>query len=87
MGEFGWRKFSSNFWMMMSRRKSPAGWDGDDYATYEKKVYDKQRLSHLLAFDTPEKASAFFDAYRQALLEKKIPDRTPIALRQKTICS
>jgi hypothetical protein len=29
-------------------------------------------------FDTSEKASAFFDAYHQALL-KKYPNRTPIA--------
>ena len=75
----GGRKFSSNFWMTMSLRKSAAGWDGDDYATYEKKD-DKQRLMLFtrVRFDTPEKASAFFDAYHQALL-KKYPDRTPIA--------
>ena len=79
MGEFGWKEVLKQFLDDDIAKKVAAGWDGDDYATYEKKD-DKQRLMLFtrVRFDTSEKASAFFDAYRQALL-KKYPDRTPIA--------
>ncbi len=79
MGEFGWKEVLKQFLDDDVAKKVAAGWNGDDYATYEKKD-DKQRLMLFtrVRFDTPEKASAFFDAYRQALL-KKYSDRTAIA--------
>jgi hypothetical protein len=79
MGEFGWKEVLKQYVSDDIAKKVAAGWDGDDYATYEKKD-DKQCLMLFtrVRFDTSEKASAFFDAYHQALL-KKYPNRTPIA--------
>jgi hypothetical protein len=76
MGEFGWKEILKQYLDDERAKKAAAGWDGDDYATYEQKV-DKQNLMLFtrVHFDSPELASGFFATYRDAL-RKKYPERT-----------
>lgn len=76
MGEFGWKEVLKQFLDEERAKKVMTGWDGDDYVTYEQKV-DKQNLMLFtrLHFDSPELASGFFTAYRDAL-KRKYPERT-----------
>ncbi len=79
MGEFGWKEVLKQFLGEERAKKIAAGWNGDDYATYEQKD-NKQHLMLFTRerFDTKEMAFDFFDAYREAL-QKKYGERTPIA--------
>jgi len=79
MGEFGWKEVLKQFLGEERAKKIAAGWNGDDYATYEQRD-NKQHLMLFTRerFDTKEMAFDFFDAYREAL-QKKYGERTPIA--------
>lgn len=79
MGEFGWKEALKQFLGEEQAKKVAAGWDGDDYATYEQKDNTKRlMLFARIRFDNGERTSDFFNAYRDAL-SKKYQDKTNIA--------
>jgi hypothetical protein len=79
MGEFGWKEVLKQFLGEDQAKKIAASWDGDDYETFE----EKENTQHLmlftrLHFESDERASEFFDAYKEAL-SKKYADKTNIS--------
>jgi hypothetical protein len=79
MGEFGWKEVLKQFLGDDEAQKVAAGWNGDDYATYEQKDNSqKLMLFARIRFDDNVRASDFFNAYRDAL-SKKYPDRTKLS--------
>jgi hypothetical protein len=74
MGEFGWEEILKQFLDDERAAKVAAGWDGDDYATFEQKDTRRLMLFTRTRFNSEEMASSFFHAYSEAL-EKKYPDR------------
>jgi hypothetical protein len=79
MGEFGWKEVLKQFLGEEQAKKVAAGWEGDDYATYEQ----KDNTTHLMLFtrlrlDSEEHTSDFFGAYQEALA-KKYPERKTIS--------
>lgn len=75
MGEFGWKEVLKQFLDEEQGKKVAAGWDGDDYATFEQKDTKRLMLFTRVRFNTEEQASGFFAAYREAL-KKKYAERT-----------
>jgi hypothetical protein len=70
MGEFGWREILKQFLDDDRAKKVAAGWDGDDYATFEEESTKRLMLFTRERFDTEEMTSGFFAAYAQALVKK-----------------
>lgn len=75
MGEFGWKEVLKQFLDDERAKKLAAGWDGDDYITFEQKDTKRLMLFTRTRFHTAEMASAFFTAYSEAL-KKKYIERT-----------
>jgi hypothetical protein len=79
MGEFGWKEVLKQFLGEEQAKKVAAGWNGDDYATYEQKNNSTRlMLFARMRFDDSERTAEFFGAYREAL-KKKYQDRTNIS--------
>lgn len=78
MGEFGWKEVLKQFLDEDRAGMVAAGWDGDDYATFEQKDTKHLMLLTRTRFSTAQMASAFFGAYAEAL-KKKYPERTHAA--------
>ena len=78
MGEFGWKEVLKQFLDADRAKKVAAGWDGDDYATFEQKDSKQLMLFTRVRFSTEEMASGFFAAYSEAL-RKKYSERKNIA--------
>jgi hypothetical protein len=70
MGEFGWKEILKQFLDDGRATKVAAGWDGDDYATFEQKDTKRIMLFTRVRFNTTEMASAFFSAYSDAMTKK-----------------
>jgi hypothetical protein len=70
MGEFGWKEILKQFLDDDRPAKVAAGWDGDDYATFEKNDSKQWMVFARLRFDTEDMADDFFDAYGDALSER-----------------
>lgn len=77
MGEFGWKEVLKQFLDDESSGKVAAGWDGDDYATFQQKDTKKLMLFTRERFDNEADTVAFFQAYREAL-KKKYPERKAV---------
>jgi hypothetical protein len=79
MGEFGWKEVLKQFLGEEQAKKVAAGWNGDDYATYEEKN-NQQRLMLFarIRFDDSQRTSDFFNAYGDAL-SKKYQDKTNVS--------
>ena len=75
MGEFGWKEVLKQFLDEDRAKKVAAGWDGDDYATFEQKDTKRLMLFTRTRFNAEEMASSFFSVYAEAL-KKKYPERT-----------
>jgi hypothetical protein len=82
MGEFGWKEIVKQFLDDARGKKVAAGWDGDDYATFEEQGTKRLMLFTRLRFNSEEMASGFFDTYSEALA-KKYPDRSHVAKAQE----
>ncbi len=78
MGEFGWKEVLKQFLSEGQEGKIAAGWDGDDYATFQQKDTKQLMLFTRERFDSEADASAFFGAYAKAL-KKKYPERKAVA--------
>jgi hypothetical protein len=78
LGEFGWKEVLKQFLDEEQAGKVAAGWDGDDYATFQQKDGKPLMLFTRERFDNEADASAFFDAYADAL-KKKYPERKAVA--------
>jgi hypothetical protein len=70
MGEFGWKEILKQFLDKDKSAQVTAGWDGDDYVTFEDKDAKNLTVFARIRFDNPEMASDFFDAYSDALARK-----------------
>ena len=75
MGEFGWEEVLKQFLDEERAKKVAAGWDGDEYATFEQKDKKQLMLFTRTRFNSADLAASFFDAYKDAL-KKKYPQRT-----------
>ena len=75
MGEFGWKEILKQFLDEDRAAKAAAGWDGDDYATFEQKDTKRLMLFTRTRLNSEEMGSRFFRAYSDAL-KKKYPERT-----------
>ena len=73
MGEFGWKEVLKQFLDEDRAKRVAAGWDGDDYATYEQGDGKRLMLFTRIRFTAEEAASQMFSAY-SAALKKKHPD-------------
>jgi hypothetical protein len=74
MGEFGWKEVVKQFLGEEVSGKATAGWDGDDYATFEQKDTKALMLFTRVRFNDPDAANRFFETYTLAL-KKKYPER------------
>jgi hypothetical protein len=74
MGEFGWKEVLKQFLDEERGGKVAAGWDGDDYATFQRKDTKKLMLFTRERFDNETDTLAFSQAYAEAL-KKKYPER------------
>jgi hypothetical protein len=85
MGEFGWKEVLKQFLGEERAKNTTAAWDGDDYATYEQKDNKNQlMLFARVRFDSGERTSGFFEAYREAL-SKKYPERSNLSETRQEI--
>ena len=80
LGELGWKEVLKQFLDEERAKETAAGWDGDEYASFEQKdsrrlmLFARIRLADIVA------ASRFFTDYADAL-EKKYPERTDVSRR------
>jgi hypothetical protein len=80
LGELGWKEVFKQFLDEARAKETAAGWDGDEYASFEQKnskrlmLFARVRLADIVA------ASHFFTDYADAL-EKKYPERTNVSRR------
>jgi hypothetical protein len=80
LGELGWKEVLKQFLDEEHAKETAAGWDGDEYASFEQKntrhlmLFARIRLADIVA------ASRFFTEYADAL-EKKYPERTDVSRR------
>jgi len=80
LGELGWKEVFKQFLDEARAKETAAGWDGDEYATFEQKnskhlmLFARIRLADIVA------ASRFFTNYADAL-EKKYPERVDVSRR------
>lgn len=74
LGEFGWKEVLKQFLDDPRARRVAAGWDADNYATFEEKETKQLMFFARLRFSGEDMASGFFAAYSDAL-EKKYPER------------
>ena len=80
LGELGWKEVLKQFLDEERAKETAAGWDGDEYASFEQKntkhlmLFARIRLADIVA------ASRFFTEYADAL-EKKYPERTDVSRR------
>jgi hypothetical protein len=84
MGEFGWLEVLKQFLGEERAKKVAAGWDGDDYATFEQKDSKAVMLFTRVRFNTEEMAVDFFRTYGEAL-KKKYPERNLVADTQDNL--
>jgi hypothetical protein len=84
MGEFGWKEVLKQFLSEERAGKIAAGWDGDDYATFQQKDTKQLMLFTRERFDSEADASAFFAAYAEAL-KKKYAARKAVADGKKDL--
>lgn len=73
MGEFGWKEILKQFLDDDRAKKVAAGWNGDDYATFEQNDSKRLMIFARVRFDSEKWAGDFFDAYSGAL-QKRYPD-------------
>jgi hypothetical protein len=78
LGEFGWKEVLKQFLDEERGGKVAAGWDGDNYTTFQQKDTKKLMLFTRERFDSEADALAFFQAYTEAL-KKKYPERKALA--------
>ena len=74
MGEFGWKEILKQFLDEPRAKKMAAAWDGDTYATYERKGDKHLLLFTRLRLADDSAAARFFAQYSDAL-DKKYTDR------------
>jgi hypothetical protein len=80
LGELGWKEVLKQFLEEERAKETAAGWDGDEYASFEQKdskhlmLFARIRLADIVA------ASRFFKEYAD-VLEKKYPERTYVSRR------
>jgi hypothetical protein len=74
LGEFGWKEVLKQFLDEERGAKVAAGWNGDDYATFQQKDSKKLMLFTRERFNDETDTLAFFEAYGDAL-KKKYPER------------
>jgi hypothetical protein len=67
MGEFGWKEILKQFGTDDQAKQVAAGWDGDDYITFEQKDSKQLMVFARIRFDSEDAASDFFDSYSDAL--------------------
>ncbi|MGC2769986.1 MAG: hypothetical protein WB607_31140 [Candidatus Acidiferrum sp.] len=77
MGEFGWKEVLKQSLDEERAGKVAAGWDGDEYATFQQQDTKKLMLFTRERFENAAMASAFFVEYAEAL-RKKYPARTGV---------
>ena len=82
MGEFGWKEVLKQFLDEDLAKKVAAGWDGDDYATYEQVGSKRLMLFTRIRFTTEEGASQLFAEYSEAL-GKKYSERRRVSREGK----
>ena len=82
MGEFGWKEVLKQFLDEERAKKLAVGWDGDDYATYERKDAKSLLLFTRIAFRRRTGRRAFSAQYSEAL-KKKYPRRTNTAIQRR----
>jgi hypothetical protein len=70
MGEFGWKEILKQFLDDDRAKEVAAGWDGDDYITFEQKDTKTLVVFARVRFNNEDMASDFFKAYSSALAKK-----------------
>ena len=65
-------------------KQASAGWGGDRFALYETSKPGEMFIAQLTAWDTPQDAKEFFDAYSKRTA-KRYADATPTAQKQDRI--
>jgi hypothetical protein len=80
LGELGWKEVLKQFIDEPRAKSMAAGWDGDDYATFEKKDSKRLLLFARIRLADVVSAARFFVEYSEAL-EKKYPERTGVSRR------
>jgi len=70
MGEFGWKEILKQFLGDDRAKQSASGWDGDDYATFERSDSKQLMVFARIRFDTDDRAADFFRAYADALAKR-----------------
>ena len=84
LGELGWKEVLKQFIDEARATSMAAGWDGDDYATFEQKNSKRLMLFARIRLADTASASRFFGEYSEAL-EKKYPDRTDVSRRSNLL--
>jgi hypothetical protein len=84
MGEFGWKEVLKQFLDEDLAKRIAAGWDGDDYATYEQAGSKRLALFTRIRFTTEEGASRMFAEYSEALA-KKYSERRRVSRGEKSL--
>jgi len=84
MGEFGWKEVLKQFLDEDLAKRIAAGWDGDDYATYERSGGKRLMLFTRIRFTTEEGASQMFREYSEAL-GKKYSERRQVLRDEKSL--
>ena len=80
LGELGWKEVLKQFLDEERAKDTAAGWDGDEYATFEHKNTKHLMLFARIRLTDIGAASHFFKEYADAL-EKKYPERTDVSRR------
>ena len=80
LGELGWKEVLKQFLDEERAKKTAAGWDGDEYASFEQKDSKRLMLFARIRLADIAAASRFFTDYADAL-EKKYPERTDVSRR------
>ena len=80
LGELGWNEVFKQFVEEPRAKAMAAGWDGDQYATFEQKNTKRLMLFSRIRLADIASTTRFFAEY-SAALEKKYPDRTDVTRR------
>jgi hypothetical protein len=84
MGEFGWKEVLKQFLDEDLAKRIAAGWDSDDYATYEQAGSKRLMLFTRIRFTTEEGASQMFAEYAEAL-GRKYSERRRVSREEKSL--
>jgi len=84
MGEFGWKEVLKQFLDEDLAKRIAAGWDGDDYGTYEQTGSKRLMLFTRARFTTEEGASQMFAEYSEAL-GKKYSERRRVSRQERSL--